>query len=336
MSTALAVRVSTERQPLAHTIAQQGERLIAHVHAPGETLRPEHIFRDDGDRGATLNRPGLDHLRDRVKEGAVARVVLARPDRLARNSGHQLLRWDEFARVGCQVAFLAQPMGQAPQAHRRLHIRGAVAASERPLSAEPRRRGRQRKRQAGVLRPWTVPPYGDRLPPARPRDPAGVPSEPTDGPIVQEVFARDLAADGTRRGLAQPRLRLGIKSPRGNRRWRAASLHGLLSTPGLSGDTRRRPAPGASRTAPALGHAAAGDPCRQSGAHPTRVVDRGPHPPGAGQSGGCCSRPNQLGPQQTARLSEQQDPCLPSTGVGPWCGVPVRLDGADDAAGTSR
>jgi DNA invertase Pin-like site-specific DNA recombinase len=48
MSTAIYVRVSTERQTLAHTIEQQVERLTAHVQARGETLRPEDIFRDDG------------------------------------------------------------------------------------------------------------------------------------------------------------------------------------------------------------------------------------------------------------------------------------------------
>jgi hypothetical protein len=58
MRTAIDVRVSTERQTLAHTSAQQVERLTAHVHAQGEALRAEDMFRDDGYRGATRNRPG--------------------------------------------------------------------------------------------------------------------------------------------------------------------------------------------------------------------------------------------------------------------------------------
>src|SRR5262245_3033846 len=57
-STAIYVRVSTERQTLAHTIEPQVRRLTAHVHAQGEALQAEDIFRDDGYRGATLNRPG--------------------------------------------------------------------------------------------------------------------------------------------------------------------------------------------------------------------------------------------------------------------------------------
>jgi site-specific DNA recombinase len=113
--------------------------------------------------------------------------------------------------------------------------------------AERLPRGRQRTLQAGVLLPWTVPSDGARLPPDRPRDLAGVPIEPTEATIVQEVLARDLAADGTLLGLAKPRLRRGITSPRGHRRWSAASLHGrlsnLTSTGTLSiGRTQARPA----------------------------------------------------------------------------------------------
>jgi site-specific DNA recombinase len=64
------VRVSTDRQTQAQTIEQQLERLKAHLETEGETLSSENIFRDDGYSGASLNRPGLDQLRDRVREKA--------------------------------------------------------------------------------------------------------------------------------------------------------------------------------------------------------------------------------------------------------------------------
>jgi site-specific DNA recombinase len=247
MRTAIYARVSTERQTLTQTIEQQVERLIAHVYAQGETLRPEDIFRDDGYSGATLNRPGLDRLRDRVKEAAVDCVVITSPDRLARNYVQQMVLLEEFEQAGCRIEFLDQPLGQDPQAHLLLQIRGAVAEYERTLIAERMRRGRQMKLRAGILLPWTIPPYGYRVQPDRPRDPAGVQIEPTEGPIVQEVFARYLEADGTLLGLAKYLLQLGVTSPRGNRRWSAASLHGLLSNPVYTGKvyvgrTNARPA----------------------------------------------------------------------------------------------
>jgi site-specific DNA recombinase len=61
MEVALYVRVSTTRQQHTQTIAQQLERLRAHVVAqPDWHLAEEHISSDDGYSGAKLNRPGLD------------------------------------------------------------------------------------------------------------------------------------------------------------------------------------------------------------------------------------------------------------------------------------
>jgi len=91
MTSAIYVRVSTDRQALAQTIDQQIERLQAHLKGEGEELRAEYIFRDDGYSGATLNRPGLDRLRDQLREGVIDRVLIMSPDRLARNYVHQMV-----------------------------------------------------------------------------------------------------------------------------------------------------------------------------------------------------------------------------------------------------
>lgn len=60
MRVALYVRVSTQRQAQAQTIEQQLTRLQLHVHTQGWAVTDAHIFRDDGFRGASLSRPGLD------------------------------------------------------------------------------------------------------------------------------------------------------------------------------------------------------------------------------------------------------------------------------------
>src|SRR2546430_2175917 len=154
---------------------------------------------------------------------------------------------EECEQGGCQIEFLDQPMGQDPQDHLLVQIRGAVAEYERTLIADGMRRGRQMKLQAGILLPWTVPPYGYRVHPERPRDPAGVQIEPTEGAIVQELFVRYLEDGGTLLGLAKDLLQRGMKSPRGNPRGSTASLHGLLSNPAYTGKlyvgrTHARPA----------------------------------------------------------------------------------------------
>ena len=63
-----------------------------------------------------------------------------------------------------------------------------MAEYERSLIAERMRRGRLRKLQAGLLLPWTRPPYGFRVNPERPRDPAGVRQDETEAAVVTALF----------------------------------------------------------------------------------------------------------------------------------------------------
>src|SRR3954468_8627181 len=191
-STAIYVRVSTDRQTQAQTIQQQIERLQAYLVTEGHTLTEDHIFRDDGYSGSSLNRPGLDQLRDGIKRACVERVLITSPDRLARRFVHQMLLMEEFERAGCEVQFLDRPMSQDPHDQLLLQIRGAVAEYERVLIAERMRRGRQLRLRSGTLLPWTTPPYGYRSAPDCPRDPASVHIEPAEGAIVRELFAQYL------------------------------------------------------------------------------------------------------------------------------------------------
>ena len=98
-----------------------------------------------------MRRPGLDRLRDHVRNAAFDRVLVTAPDRLARNYVHQMLLMEEFERGGCQIEFIDQPMSRNPHDQLLVQIRGAVAEYERSLIAERMRRGRQQKYRAGIL-----------------------------------------------------------------------------------------------------------------------------------------------------------------------------------------
>src|SRR6266567_6003115 len=167
---------------------QQLDLVRAHSQTHGWQWQDEHIFRDDGESSASLRRPGLDRLRDQVRCAAFDRVVITAPDRLARTYVHQMLLIEELEQAGCQVEFIDRPMSQDPHDQLLLQIRGAVAEYERSLIAERMRRGRRQKYQAGGLLPWTRPPYGFRVDPTRPRDPAGVRLEPAEVAVVADLF----------------------------------------------------------------------------------------------------------------------------------------------------
>jgi site-specific DNA recombinase len=235
MRIAVYVRVSTSHQTQTQTIEQQLERLRTHIESQSWQLADEHIFRDDGFSGSMLNRPGLDGLRDRAASGELDLVLMTAPDRLARKYVHQVLLIEELQQHNCEVEFLDRPMSQDPHDQLLLQIRGAVAEYERTLIAERMRRGRLSKYRAGILLPWTRPPYGYRLHPEHPRDPSGVRVEPTEGAIVTEIFAEYLQ-DGA--GLIQVAKQLyvrGIPSPTGKKRWGLASIRGVLTNPAYTG-----------------------------------------------------------------------------------------------------
>lgn len=235
MTVALYARVSSQRQAQDGTIEQQLERLREHAHRQDWPVADTDVFRDDGFSGAKLARPGLDRLRDEVRAGVVDRVLITAPDRLARNYVHQMLLLEEFTQAGCLIEFLERPMSQDPNDQLLLQIRGAVAEYERTLIAERLRRGRQAKLRAGLLLPWTRVPYGYRVDPDRPRDPAGVRLDEAEAAQVREMFEWFAADGGTIFGLTQWLSGLAVRTPTGKSRWCKATVRAILTNPAYMG-----------------------------------------------------------------------------------------------------
>jgi site-specific DNA recombinase len=235
MRTAVYARVSTIRQAQAQGIEQQLDRLRAAVAERGWELDDQHVYRDDGYSGARLGRPGLDRLRDHAALAELDVVVVAAPDRLARNYVHQVLLLEELAARGCQVEFLDRPMSADPHDQLLLQIRGAVAEYERTLITERMRRGRQARLRAGTLLPWTTPPFGYRLDPDRPRQASAVRVDPAEAALVAQLFEWYLEPQGTVYRLAARLTDLGVPTPRGGPRWNTASVRGILRNPAYAG-----------------------------------------------------------------------------------------------------
>jgi site-specific DNA recombinase len=248
MRAALYVRVSTDRQQQAQTIEQQVAQLRAWVAAhEGWTVAEEHIFRDDGRSGAKLDRPGLDGLRDHAAHAAFDVVLVTAPDRLARNFVHQMVVLEELERRGVRVVFIDRPLSDDPHEQLVTQIRGAVAEYERTLIADRMRRGRQARLCSGQLLPWTRAPYGYRLHPERPRDPAAVQIDPVAAVVVQELFAAYAAGGVTLHALAAWLTRRRVATPTGKPVWRPSSIRQLLTNPAYKGQA----ASGRLRTTPA-------------------------------------------------------------------------------------
>jgi site-specific DNA recombinase len=237
MRVAIYTRVSTPRQAQAQKIDQQVERLKGYAVRKSWTLEEEHLYLDEGYSGATLNRPGLDALRDAAAMAEFEVVLLTAPDRLARNYVHQVLLIEELQGRGCRVEFVERPMSQDPNDQLLLQIRGAVAEYERTLIAERMRRGRLAKLRAGQLLPWVRVPFGYRTNPDHPRDPAGLRIDEYEAAIVREIFAWYLERGATLGSIARRLIESGVPTPTGkSSSWSRSTIRGILKNPAYVGE----------------------------------------------------------------------------------------------------
>jgi site-specific DNA recombinase len=138
----LYARVSSDHQAEAGTIASQVAALEQRMRADGVAVEPELRFVDDGYSGSTLVRPALERLRDAAADGAVDRLYVHAPDRLARSYAHQVLLVDELTRCGVAIVFLNRAVGDSPEDQLLLQVQGVVAEYERAKLLERSRRGR--------------------------------------------------------------------------------------------------------------------------------------------------------------------------------------------------
>src|SRR6266849_1624097 len=159
---AFYARVSSEQQAAAHTIESQTAVLSERAHSDGTPVPPERQFVDDGFSGATLIRPALDRLRDLVSVGAIDRIYVHSPDRLARNYAYQVLLLDEWQRRGIEVVFLNRPLGKSPEDDLLLQVQSIVAEYEQAKNMERSRRGKKHAAQSGSLKVMSGAPFGYR------------------------------------------------------------------------------------------------------------------------------------------------------------------------------
>src|SRR5262249_57579942 len=79
---------------------------------------------------------------DQAAAGAIERLYVHAPDRLARRYAYQALLVDELQHCGVELVFLNRPLGQGPEDDLLLQVQGIVAEYERAKILERSRRGK--------------------------------------------------------------------------------------------------------------------------------------------------------------------------------------------------
>lgn len=234
---AIYARVSSQRQTQSHTIDSQIEQLRQRAQADGAKLPPEMQLIDEGYSGGTLVRPGLERLRDLAAEGAIDRLYVLCPDRLARSSVHQAILVEELASAGVEMIFLNRPMGCSPEDQLLLQVQGVIAEYERAKILERCRRGKLHAARRGSLSVMSVAPYGYRY--VNKHEGGGAARFDVrldQAAVVRQIF-QWVGVERISIGEAVRRLeKQGIYSPRGKPRWDRTTVWGILRNPAYKGE----------------------------------------------------------------------------------------------------
>src|SRR3954447_8740145 len=210
----LYARVSTDEQARSgYSLAQQIEALREYAAREGYEVLKE--IQDAGQSGASLEKPGMDRVRDLVADGGVSVVLAQDRDRFAREPAYHYLLRREFEEHGTKIRALNDRGDESPEGELTDGILDQLGKYERAKTAERTRRGKLQKAREGKVLAGHAPPYGFRYNDAR--DNYLVDEESMR--IIARIF-RMVGAEG--HTMCATRLafnREGVRPPSGGRYW---------------------------------------------------------------------------------------------------------------------
>ena len=162
----LYARVSTDEQARSgYSLAQQIEALRDYATREGYEIFEE--VSDSGQSGASLERPGMDRVRDLVAAGGVSEVLAQDRDRFARKPAYHYLLRREFEEYDCKMRSLNDRGDNSPEGELTDGILDQLAKFERAKTAERTRRGKLQKARSGKVVGGHTANYGFKMNAAR-------------------------------------------------------------------------------------------------------------------------------------------------------------------------
>src|SRR5829696_9818073 len=149
MKAILYTRVSSPSQAAEDRFSLPQQLAALREHAQNEGYEVLEEVQDAGYSGASLERPGLDRVRDLVEAGGVALVIAQDADRLTREPGHRALLDEEFERFGTRLIALDDWGDDSHEGQLLKFLKGWVSKGERLKIAERSRRGKREKARRG-------------------------------------------------------------------------------------------------------------------------------------------------------------------------------------------
>jgi site-specific DNA recombinase len=211
-------RVSTDEQARSgFSLAQQREALRAHCKYNSIEIVAEF---EDKYSGATLDRPGLDTLRDVVSSGGIDLVLCQDRDRISREPAHVYLLREEFVAHGTALRSLSDRGDDSPEGELADAILDQLAKFERAKTMERTRRGKIRKAQEGKVVGSGKAPYGFRYADNHYH------VDPERMPYAREIFEM-AAAKHSLYSIAQRLTKMGAPTPGGGK-WHTSTIRKII------------------------------------------------------------------------------------------------------------
>src|SRR5271169_5460361 len=232
---AIYARVSSDRQKENHPITSQVAALRDYAQAHEYKVPAEGCFQDEGYRGATLLRPGLEALPDLAAAGHIEAVLIYSPDRLSRKYAYQVLLAEELNRGGVELVFLNSPSGATPEDQLLLQFQGMIAEYERAQIAERSRRGKRHRARQGSINVLSGAPYGYRY--VRKSDTSAAYYEviESEAAVVRRVYQAYTQQGLSINAIAHRLNEEQVSTRTGTTRWERSTVWGLLCNPAYRG-----------------------------------------------------------------------------------------------------
>src|SRR6202167_5071029 len=225
---AIYARVSSEQQREANTISSQTASLLEFAKNHDLEVPKEWVFEDDGYSGATLERPGLERVRDLATEGQIQVVLAYAPDRLSRKYAYQILLIEELARNGVETLFVKAPQGSSAEDQLLVQFQGMIAEYERAQILERSRRGKRHRAQSGEVSVMSGAPYGYRYMRKTEEAPAAYAVLEAEARVVQRIYAM-YTVEGLSIGEITRRINAeGIPTRKASARWERSTVWAVL------------------------------------------------------------------------------------------------------------
>jgi site-specific DNA recombinase len=232
---AIYARVSSEQQREENTIASQTAALIEFAKSHDLEVPREWVFEDEGYSGATLERPGLERVRDLAAEGQIQVMLAYSPDRLSRKYAYQILLIEEFARHGVETVFVKSPQGDSAEDQLLVQFQGMIAEYERAQILERSRRGKRHRAQSGEVSVLSNAPYGYRYIRKTDEAPAAYVVDEAEARVVRRVYEM-YTVEGLSIGEITRRINAeGIPTRKASARWERSTVWAMLRNSAFRG-----------------------------------------------------------------------------------------------------